>query len=431
MNETQARNFIQEISKYGSVYGLTSISSLMERLGNVHEQLAVIHVAGTNGKGSVCAMIASVLQASGYPTGVYSSPAVFAAEETTAVNGTSISQEEFAQLATKVQAACADMQAEGLPHPTAFEVETAIAFCYFKQKECDYVVLETGLGGEMDATNLIKKPVCSVLTSISMDHMAVLGNSLGEIARAKAGIMKEGCPCVSVVQEPEAAMEVRKAAERIGCRLHIAQEDCIQDFIYDVNGSSFRLEADCFSHKSLHCPLAGEFQKQNLACAVTVFKVLRRLGVSISFESICSGLSSLQLHGRFERIRLQPDFYIDGAHNENAVRLLGRTIQKCFTNRRIIYIIGVLGDKAYKKALKPVLQYAAQIFTITPDNARALDGSDLAEWAAKLHPAVSYEPDIARAAAQAQAAAGADGIVIAFGSLSYLGEIRQAVRKDL
>ena len=141
MNETQARNFIQEISKYGSVYGLTSISSLMERLGNVHEQLAVIHVAGTNGKGSVCAMIASVLQASGYRTGVYSSPAVFAAEETTAVNGTSISQEEFAQLATKVQAACADMQAEGLPHPTAFEVETAIAFCYFKQKDCDYVVL--------------------------------------------------------------------------------------------------------------------------------------------------------------------------------------------------------------------------------------------------------------------------------------------------
>lgn len=446
MNDTQAREFIQKISKSGSVYGLDGISGLMERLGNVHEQLAVIHVAGTNGKGSVCAMIAAVLKASGYRTGVYSSPAVFAAEETVSIDGVWISSDEFAQLATKVQAACADMQAEGQPHPTAFEVETAIALCYFAQMNCDYVVLETGLGGALDATNLIRQPVCSVLTSISMDHMAVLGNSLAEIAEAKTGILKAGCPCVSAVQKPEAASVVQAAASGRGCELYVADPACIQDFTYDRNGSSFRLAAEVLEsgsdsagsedaygspHKKLHCPLAGAFQRQNLACAAAVFQVLRRKGVRITYESLSAGLSGVQLHGRFERIGEEPDFYIDGAHNEDAVLLLLETVQKCFTNRRIIYIIGVLADKDYEKALRPILQYAAQIFTVTPQNERALHGGRLAEWAARYHPSVSYVPDPAQAAAAAQVAAGTEGVVLAFGSFSYLGEIRQAVRRDL
>ncbi len=456
MNDRQARNYIQQISKRGSVYGLDQIRNLMERLGNVQEKLSIIHVAGTNGKGSVCAMTASILKESGYRTGVYSSPAVFSEEEIISVDGEPISSQEFAELITKVRKACLDLQSEGLAHPTAFEIETAAAFCYFYRRNCDFVVLETGLGGELDATNFITHPLCSVLTSISMDHMAVLGNTLAEIAKAKAGIMKAGCPCVSAVQKPEAAAVIKKKAELSGCRLYIAEPDRLADFSYDEKGSYFKVlseqqlqnifvndkQGECpkpmpghqktdfeteLSGKTFYCALAGEFQRQNIACVLSVMKALREKGIQITAEAVRAGLAKVQLHGRFERIYEQPEFYIDGAHNEDAVAFLQNTIQNRFTNRYIVYIIGVLADKDYEKALQPILPYAAQIYTITPPNDRALDGAVLAEWAGRCHQKVSFVPDIAHAVSLAAETAGAEGIVLAFGSFSFLKDIRQAV----
>lgn len=428
MNDRQARNYIQQISKRGSVYGLDQIRNLMERLGNVQEELSIIHVAGTNGKGSVCAMTASILTESGYRTGVYSSPAVFSEEEIISVDGEPISSQEFAELITKVRKACLDLQSEGLAHPTAFEIETAAAFCYFYRRNCDFVVLETGLGGELDATNFITHPVCSVLTSISMDHMAVLGNTLAEIAKAKAGIIKVGCPCVSAVQKPEAAAVIKKKAELSGCRLYIAEPDRLADFSYDEKGSYFTVLSE-LSDKPFCCALAGEFQKQNIACVLTVIRALREKGIQITAEAVRAGLAKVQLHGRFERICEQPEFYIDGAHNEDAVAFLQNTIQNRFTNRFIVYIIGVLADKDYEKALQPILPYAAQIYTITPPNDRALDGAVLAEWAGRCHQKVTFVPDIAHAVSLAAETAGAEGVVLAFGSFSFLKDIRQAVRE--
>ena len=202
MNYQQAREFVKEAGKNGSIYGLDSIKSLMSRLGNVHRQLSILHAAGTNGKGSVCTMLAQILAAQGYKTGQYASPAVFHPLEIIKINGAAVSKEQFAQAAGDVRAACAQMTQEGLAHPTAFEIETAIAFCCFQREACDFVVLETGLGGELDATNVTEHPICSILTSISRDHMAILGDTLQEIAAAKAGIIKPGCPVIVYRQEP-------------------------------------------------------------------------------------------------------------------------------------------------------------------------------------------------------------------------------------
>lgn len=433
MDQEQAEAFIRETRKYGMVYGLESIRSLMARLGNVQDQLRILHVAGTNGKGSVCAMLAGILQAAGYRTGVYSSPAVLEPEEIIKVNGKPVPQEIFAELAGKVQTACREMVKEGLPHPTAFEVETAIAFCYFKQEACAYVVLEAGLGGAEDATNLITHPLCSILTSISMDHMEILGHTLEEIAAAKAGIIKPGCPCVSSVQKPEAVQVLQKAAAEQGSELRVADASCIRSFSYDEEKSWFEVTDLLFNLKKVWkgtLGLTGACQKENLACVLEAVKLLREKGIRITREALLTGLAHAHLPGRFEKISREPDFYIDGAHNEGAALCLRETVRSCLAGkgRRIVYIIGVFADKEYEKLLQIMLPDAAQVFTVTPDHPRALSGEALAQLAAKMHPAVSYVPDLAQAAALAAEAAGAGGAVLAFGSFSYLGALKAAVK---
>lgn len=490
MDYRQARAFIEDTNKYGSILGLANIRNLMGHLGNVQEQLQIIHVAGTNGKGSVCALISGILREAGYRIGVYTSPAVFDDTEIFQIDGVQIPQEAFAELTSDVQAACVQMQKEGLPHPTAFEVETAIAFCYFKREKCDFVVLETGLGGVSDATNLITHPVCSVLASISRDHTAWLGEALAQIAAAKAGIIKPGCPCVTAAQEPEVLAVIRKKAAEMGSELWIADDKFIRNYEYDGQGSRFELaeydvqgsrfaqaekdkqesqfersedDGQNVRRQKACCGLTGACQRKNIACALAVIRLLQKRGVFIPRDAVLKGLSKAHMPGRFERIHEKPDFYIDGAHNEGAALFLKETVQNCFTNRRIIYIIGVFKDKEYEKLLQVMLPYAAEVFTVTPNHPRALDGRKLAETAKRYYTAaavltanaaetaggavspanaagasgaavsVSYVPKIADAAAlaAAAAAAGAEGVVLAFGSFSYLGELRQAVKDRL
>ncbi len=425
MNYAQAREFIQETNKYGIVCGLDSIKNLMARLGNVQEQLALIHVAGTNGKGSVCAMLKAVLQAAGYRTGIYASPAVFEPEEITKVNDHTITQEEFARLAGSVQAACMDMQKEGLPHPTAFEVETAIAFCFFKEQACDYVVLETGMGGQQDATNLITHPLCSVIVSVSRDHMAFLGSTLSEIAAAKAGIIKPGCPCVCAAQKPEVMEVFKQAAAEKGSALYFTDAADIGSFSYNGLRSVYKEAGGLALSGTL--ALTGACQRENLACVLKTVQLLRGLGILIPREAVQKGLAHVKLPGRMERIAAQPDFYIDGAHNEGAALCLGETVKHCLAGRTVVYIIGVFADKEYEKMLQILLPYATSAVTVTPLHPRALDGRKLAQAVRKYHGTAVYMPDFVQAAEAAQKAAGTDGAVLAFGSLSYLKEIKKAV----
>ena len=484
MEYQQARRFIKETEKSGIIYGLDSIQSLMAHLGNVQEQVPYVHTAGTNGKGSVCAMLAQILASSGYRTGVYASPAVFDEREILKVNGIPVSKERYAQLIAKVQKACAEMEQEGLRHPTAFEAETAAAFCYFQEENCDIVLLETGMGGSLDATNLITHPLLSILTSISIDHRAFLGDTLKEIAEAKAGIIKPGCPCVTAPQRPEVLEVIRKAAAEKGSGLWEADSAFIARFAYDGQGSEFEtagygnmesgreaaglecaeagFEADApksgktgftaaqeyaesafESGKSgissmasdlysLHgkLALAGACQKENLACVLTAVSVLKRKGFRIPPEAVLKGLSDVRLPGRFEQIAARPDFYIDGAHNEGAALRLQETVQQCLKGRRTVFIIGVLADKEYKKVLEIMLPLAAEVFTVTPENPRALDGRELARQASEYRARAVYVPEISQAVHLAKAAAGEDGAVLAFGSFSYLRELKQAVRKE-
>lgn len=439
MNYQKAREFVKEAGKNGSIYGLDSIKSLMSRLGNVHRQLSILHAAGTNGKGSVCTMLAQILAAQGYKTGQYASPAVFHPLEIIKINGAAVSKEQFAQAAGDVRAACAQMTQEGLAHPTAFEIETAIAFCCFQREACDFVVLETGLGGELDATNVTEHPVCSILTSISRDHMAILGDTLQEIAAAKAGIIKPGCPCVTAVQPSEVMEVLQKAAAQKGSMLRIADARLfLSRFSYSAQGSAFETGKSSSQQAGGLLPpdlcglqgtlaLAGACQKQNLACVLAAVSLLREKGIRITADAVLKGLAGACLAGRFEKIGTGPDFYIDGAHNEGAALLLRETVQGCLAGRRLVYIIGMLADKEYEKVLRVMLPLASRVFTVTPDNPRALDGKLLAEKAAQLCADAAYVPDICDAAALARRAAGTGGAVLAFGSFFYLGDLKQAV----
>lgn len=430
LDEKKVQTYLKQIQKSGGIIlGLDSIRALMEELGNVQEKLNVIHVAGTNGKGSVCAMLTSILMEAGYRVGTYTSPAVFDKLEQYQVNGQPISEQEFAEVVTEVKEACDRMLEKGWNQPTVFEVETAAAFLYFYRKECQAVVLETGMGGDTDATNIIRKPLVSVLTSISMDHMKFLGDDLKEIARAKAGIIKEEGTAVVAAPGQEA---VRQVIEEV-CRKKKAV------LVYAEAGKAEHVRREqerlCFSYGELgelRLSMTGAYQVQNGICAIEAAKALRSKGMNLTDDHIRRGLEKARWEGRFSILCREPLFVIDGAHNEDAAKKLQETLKMGFTNRKIIYIIGVLADKEHEKMLKTMLPLAWKVFTVTPDNPRALDGKALAEEAGRYHKDVRYIPGIPEAVKQAMAYATKEqAMILSFGSLSYLGEIKEALKENI
>ena len=452
MNYEQARAYAVNVSRSGSILGLDSIENLMHELGDIQEQLKIIHIAGTNGKGSTGAYLERVLIEAGYRVGRYSSPAVFDPMEVWRINLQSMSHEEYADIMEQVKCACDRMVEKGMEHPTIFEVETAMAFLYFYQKKCDYVLLEVGMGGRTDATNLIKKPVCSVITSVSMDHMQFLGNTLTEIAQAKAGIIKKDCPVVTILQKAEAMVAIEAEAEKQHARLYTAD-------VSKVTVETETLKEIRFDHPGLGTVttrLTGTYQVENCCLAVTVLKEI----LGIADRIIIDGIKNTVWPGRFEVIGEQPLFIIDGAHNEDAALQLSASVEKYFTNIPITYIIGVLADKEHKKVLEAMLPYAGAVFTVTPDNPRAMRAEELASEAeaivARLWKERAGKPEKVQGTENSPQGAGGmeplpkvsacssmkeavqlalehtkkDGVILAFGSLSYLKEIRQIMQSD-
>lgn len=431
MTYEDAAEFADSTKKYGSILGLESIRNLMQELGNVQEQLHIIHVAGTNGKGSVCAFLSAALTEAGYRVGRYNSPAVFERREVFRIGETMISKEEYAAVFERVQTACEVLTKRGCPHPTVFEVETAAAFLWFYEKKCDLVLLETGMGGETDATNLITHPVCSVLTSIGMDHMQYLGNTIEEIAKVKAGIIKKRCPVVALKQGDSVCEVIKNKAEECGSRCVLVevpqymqekpiQKQCIQ---YPVQGTTLQ---DAH-YGSVHTALGGVWQRENLSLALAVLKLLEESDYSITKEAVQNGIAKTIWHGRYEVLQTEPLFIIDGAHNPIAAKRLKETIEKDFTNREIIYIIGVLADKEHEKMLRLLLPGAKAVFTVTPDSPRALDGEILAKEAQKYADNIWYVPDIGKAVKMAKETAKESDVILAVGSLSYLKEVKKAL----
>lgn len=422
MTYDEAVEFVDSTKKYGSILGLESIRNLMQELGNVQEQLHIIHVAGTNGKGSVCAFLSAALTEAGYRVGRYNSPAVFERREVFRIGETMISKEEYAAVFERVQTACEALKKRGCPHPTVFEVETAAAFLWFYEKKCDLVLLETGMGGETDATNLITHPVCSVLTSIGMDHMQYLGNTIEEIAKVKAGIIKKGCPVVALKQGDSVCEVIKNKAEECGSRCVLVE---VPQYMQEAPIWGTTLQD--VHYGSVHTALGGIWQRENLSLALAVLKLLEESGYPITKEAVQSGIAKTIWHGRYEVLQTEPLFIIDGAHNPIAAKRLKETIEKDFTNREIIYIIGVLADKEHEKMLRLLLPGAKAVFTVTPDSPRALDGEILAKEARKYADNIWHVPDIGKAVKMAKETAKESDVILAVGSLSYLKEVKKAL----
>ncbi len=423
MNYAETLDYIASLSTYGIVPGLSNITELCHRLGNPQDALSFVHIAGSNGKGSVLAFVSTVLKYAGYKVGRYCSPAIFEKRETIQVNGRSVSQKAFCGLVERVKTVCEEMAADGLAHPTPFEVETAVAFLYFKECGCDIVVMEAGMGGREDATNLVKNTKVAVLTPISMDHMQFLGKTIGEIAYQKAGIIKNTCYVVSAVQDNDCKSVIEKEA---------AQKDCTVTVTGAASKVKYGLLKQKFSYTNdagqtffdLEISLAGTRQIDNAALAVEVIGKLADCGYKVSEKQLRKGLLETAWPGRFQVLSQKPYFVIDGAHNEDAAKKLAESIRFYFTNKRIIYIIGILRDKEYEKVIAETYAYADQIITVTsPDNPRALHALELAQAVKEYHPGVTAAGSLEEAVEMAYLLAGKDDVIISFGSLSYLGEM--------
>ena len=419
LNYRQARNYIDETAKFGSVLGLENMSNLLEELCNPQKKLKFIHIAGTNGKGSTLAYISTILKYSGYKVGRYISPTIFKYRERIQINETYIEKECFAELMTRIKSVIDKMIDDGKTHPTSFEIETALAFLYFLEKQCDIIVLETGLGGTLDATNVINTTICSVISTISMDHMQFLGDTLTQIAIQKAGIIKPGCPVVSAVQTAEAKMIIIDTAKEKNCELYFVDPSDISNIEYGLENQRF-----FYKDKQYKISLAGSFQIKNTTLALKVIECLNQHGWTVSQQAIYDGLENTKWIGRFTLIHSKPTFIVDGAHNEDAAKQLKESIELYFKGKRLIFIMGIFADKEYKKIIPLTAPLASAIFTIeTPNNSRALSAKDLATEISFYNIEARPMNSVKEAVEASFLLAGEDDVIIAFGSLSYLGDL--------
>ena len=427
MTYEEARAFIDDTSKYGYILGLDTVTELLSRLGNPQDDLKFVHIAGTNGKGSILAYVSTILKEAGYKVGRYISPTIFEYRERIQVNEAYIPEEAVARLAERIYQAGQAMLAEGLAHPTAFEVETALAFLYFKETDCDIVVLETGMGGLTDATNVVKTTLVSAFASISMDHMGFLGDTLEEIARIKAGIIKPDTTVISTVQTARVREVLEEACREKRASYREVQKEELKDKKISFEDQSFTYK----DRTNLRPGILGSCQLENAAAALEVIDALGELGYPVTEEALRRGLEQTEWAGRFTVIEEDPLFLVDGAHNRDAADRLLETLKLSVPEKRKIFIIGVLGDKEYDYMMSRLAPEAERIVTVmTPDNQRALPAEELAEAVRKYNPNVEAAENIPEAVKKAKGYAGGDGMVLAFGSLSYLGDLIRAVRKE-
>lgn len=426
MNYKEARVYLDEVSKYGSVLGLESMRELLRRLGDPQNELKFIHISGTNGKGSVLAYLSTILSGAGYRTGRYISPTLFSYRERIQVDGEYIEKESLACHVTAIAAAAEDMQKAGLPSPTVFEIETALAFLYFKEKRCDIVTLEVGCGGLLDATNVITTTLMEVIASISMDHTDLLGDTLAKIAAQKAGIIKPDTMVISAQQKSEAAQVIEDTCKEQHCTLQMVDESKISNVHYGAEGQTFSYK----TWENVAISLAGSYQIKNAALALEGVEALRKLGYALSDQQVREGLLHTAWRGRFTTLRRDPTVIIDGAHNPAAALELKESLERYFPGKMLYFVMGMFKDKDYAQVIDLTAPLARHIITVeTPGNPRAMPARELAEAVGKVNPSVEWADSVAHGVEKALAMAGKEDAVIVFGSLSFLGEAADAVNE--
>ena len=414
--------YISQEKFQGFKPGFDRINALLDGLGHPERKLRYIHVTGTNGKGSTSACISSILTKAGYRTGLYTSPFIIRWNERLQIGGEYISDADFAE-AVEVLKPIADAMEDA---PSQFEVETALAFWYFVQKKCDYAVMEVGMGGAWDATNVIPSPEAAVVCAMALDHTAVLGNTLGEIATVKAGIIKPGCDVVSYGNQPEAEAVFAEFCRKQGCRLFRPDFNAITVHDLALEGVTF----DYGMHRDLFLPLAGEYQPKNAALAVAVAEVLRTRGIAIPETAIRDGLRAVRWPGRFELLRRDPVFILDGSHNPQGMEATVKSIRAHFPGQKLWFLVGVMADKDVDGIARLLGPLAAGFAAVEPPNPRAMKPRALAELLERETgvPAKPFDSIDAGAAWVAQQA-GSDGVCAALGSLYFSGQVRAAVER--
>ncbi len=410
MTGTEAAELIHQRAWVGQKPGLERIRRLLGKLGNPQNQLKFVHIAGSNGKGSTAAMLASVLSAAGLNTGLYTSPHLWDFRERFQVNSAPISQGELVELTAQVLDQAED--------ETEFELMTAIGMLHFLRSKCDLVVLETGLGGRLDSTNVIPAPEAAVITHIGLEHTELLGDTVEKIAEEKAGIIKPGCGVVLYEQ----GYSIYSLFEYLCHSLHSGLRLTVEPVVLSAG-----LEGQTFTYRDkgpYHISLLGEYQVHNAAVVLDTVEVLRRRGWNIPEDAVVQGLDRARWPGRMELVRRAPDVILDGGHNPQCMEALARALGELYPEKKLVFLTGVLADKNWSAMVGELLPLAKEFVAITPDSPRAMPAQDLAEYMENQGvKAVSCET-VQEGVDRATEAAGPEGAVCVCGSLYIIGEAR-------
>ena len=421
MSIEETLEYIHSVKWQGSKPGLGRTRELLAALGNPEKSLKFVHIAGTNGKGSTAACIASVLQKAGYRTGLYTSPYIIRFNERMQADGESISDDELISLTDEIRPHADAMQ----DAPTEFELITALAMRFFLYKKCDIVVLEVGMGGELDSTNVVDTPEVAVITTIGYDHVKELGPTLCDIAKAKAGIIKSGGDVVIYGGSDEVEAVFESACSERGARLRRADFTRIESPEFSLDGARFTFRP----YGVLSSPLIATYQPRNAAVAITALELLRDKGWKIKDSDIIEGIAEVRWPGRFEILGRDPVFILDGTHNPEGVEATAESLRSHFGERKIVFIIAVMADKDVDTMLGYIAPLAERFVAVRPDYYRAMDIETLAGKLSRFDAPVTAHAALGEGVAEAVCRAGKGGVVCALGSLYFSSEVRAAYRE--
>ncbi|MBP3384434.1 MAG: bifunctional folylpolyglutamate synthase/dihydrofolate synthase [Firmicutes bacterium] len=416
---------IHQFDRFGMILGLERMNMLLDRLGHPEKDLKVIHVAGTNGKGSVCRYMYEALRENGYKVGLYTSPFIECFNERIQFDGGMISDEELAVYTKMAVEQTEAMVAEGYDSPTEFEVVTAVAFLYYAAKQTDFVILEVGLGGTGDSTNVIEKPLISIITSISFDHTDRLGNTLAEIAGEKAGIIKPGVPVVSNVTQQEAAKVIAKKAYECDAKFYDATKIRYGIKSESASGYEFDMEIYGTDYSGVKITMPGRHQVENAKTAMTALEILRKESIiKVSRDKVYRGFAKAVQPGRFEVLEGEPCIVLDGAHNEAGAEALKKAVKDCFPDSNIVMITGMLADKDTETIVSHFCEITDRFIAAEPDNPRKLPAEDLAEMLQAKGALCKVAKDAETALKMAVEHEAGPDVVLCAGSLYLISAIR-------
>lgn len=422
---TSAEKYYHSLLTFGIMPGLDRIKILLERLGNPEKSLRCIHVAGTNGKGTVCSFLASVLKTAGYKTGLYTSPYIVDFRERIRVDGEMISESDLDNITETVKTEIEKLKAEDVII-TEFEAVTAAAFLYYKTVGCDFVVLETGLGGRFDATNVIERPLASVIVSISLDHVNILGNTISEIAYEKCGIIKNSCPVVTnSAQTADALKMIKEQSESRQSILSIADVSAIKVLESSVKGSDI-----FYSGRSVFVPFPGMHQAENCVTALTVVDLLKQQGIAISERAVREGIANTRNPARCEIVSEKPLIILDGCHNEDSAKALCAVMKNHIKGKKISALMGMMADKDVDKVLELMLPYFKKVYTVTPSNPRAMDGSELAKKIKRLGTDAESLNNVESAVEHVLKYIDEDDVLVVCGSLYLCSDVYNIIKSS-